>query len=285
MRNRAFLLLLCAALVFWLPAKADADRVPEYPVVVVDSIFFTAEEPCQSTVKGGSVSFLLRYAPGYGFSSCSADNYTAEQTEDGTLLTVREVDRAQRVHVSSVRLAAEDEEPWLSVIAYEANGGQWAQPDEKGGSRHTVTTALSYHIRPNTDTGTTLSRRGYTLLGWNTAPDGSGTHIGLGSRTDADTALLWAEWLPWMDAAEFTFRRNGSTIVLTGYKGQGNLDTLVIPAAIDSLPVAGIAGSFTTNIPCGTLRARRLVLPDTLQFIENNAFQPGILRSCSSMTA
>ena len=247
--------------------------MPEYPVVIIDSIFFTADEPCAYAARGDSVSFMLRYAAGYGFSGCSADVYTAEQTEGGTLLTVCGVDHAQRVSVTSVRIFADGENPRLSVIVYEANGGRWAQPDEKGGSRYTVATELTYHIRPNTDSGASLTRSGYTLIGWNTAPDGSGTHIGLGSRADA--AQLWAEWVPWANASDFAYRRNGSTIVLTGYKGPGGMDTLAIPGTVDGLPVAGIAGSFTTNIPCGTLRARRLVLPDTLRYIENNAFSAG----------
>ena len=138
-----------------------------------------------------------------------------------------------------------------------------------------MSTHLDYHIRPNTDNGSSLTRRGYTLLGWNTAQDGSGAHIGLGSRADPDTERLWAEWTPWTDADAFAYRRKDSTIILTGYKGPGEVDTLAIPGSIDGLPVAGIAGSFTTNIPCGVLRARRLVLPDTLTHIENNAFSAG----------
>lgn len=275
MRNKWGSTMLCLLLLILLSAQAYALEAPEYPVVIVDSIFFTADPPCMYAAKGGSVSFLLRFAEGFAYSGCDTEACMVEQTDEGTWLTISSVSHAQRIHVTAARLAAYNEEPLVSVIAYDANGGQWAQPDEKGGSIRTVATTLTYHIRPNTDNGTTLSRKGYTLLGWNTAQDGSGAHIGLGSRVDAGTTQLWAEWMPWTDAAQFTYRRNGSTIVLTGYKGAGSIDTLVIPGTIDGLPVAGIAGSFTTNMPCGTLNMRRLVLPNTLTFIENNAFSAG----------
>ena len=39
------------------------------------------------------------------------------------------------------------------------------------------------HFRLNTPIGTDLfARDGYTLIGWNTRPDGSGESVGLGSR-------------------------------------------------------------------------------------------------------
>ena len=123
MKNKA-MLLFCAMLAFVFPARAESARLPEYPVVIVDSIFFTADSPCACAAKEGSASFLLRYAAGYGFSGCSADDYTVEQTPEGTRLTISGVNHAQRVSVTSARIRTDAEEPRLSVIVYEANGGQ-----------------------------------------------------------------------------------------------------------------------------------------------------------------
>lgn len=58
---------------------------------------------------------------------------------------------------------------------------------------------LTHHLRANTSIGNDVcAREGYALLGWNTSPDGSGEHIGLGSRVTipAKTTIdLYAEWV------------------------------------------------------------------------------------------
>ena len=64
------------------------------------------------------------------------------------------------------------------------------------------------HLRVNTAIqGELFNNPGHTLTGWNTAPDGSGQAVGLGSRT-APGSRLYASGLPQNDVAEFTFTVN-----------------------------------------------------------------------------
>ena len=64
------------------------------------------------------------------------------------------------------------------MIRYDGNGGT---SEAFGNSYDAQVTGI--HDRENTLQGVSyFSREGYLLAGWNTAPDGSGIHIGLGSR-------------------------------------------------------------------------------------------------------
>ena len=70
-----------------------------------------------------------------------------------------------------------------ATVTYEPNGAI--------GEATTYVYDTTYHPRPNTATGEGLfARDGYTLVSWNTRPDGTGQRIGLGSRTDAPEAGL-----------------------------------------------------------------------------------------------
>ena len=45
---------------------------------------------------------------------------------------------------------------------------------------------------------------------------------------------------------------------VTGYRGEGDIEPFVIPDKINGLEVVEIASSFTMNMPCGKLTAKRL---------------------------
>ena len=72
---------------------------------------------------------------------------------------------------------------------------------------------IRYSVKPYPRANTavpagTLTKDGYTLVGWNTAADGSGTHIGIGSRvtlTPGAMQTLFANWLPWSTSEDFTY--------------------------------------------------------------------------------
>lgn len=149
-------------------------------------------------------------------------------------------------------------------IRYEGNGGMlksWAG-DAIGLS------VDSAHLRVNTAQGTGYFRReGYVLTGWNTAPDGSGKAVGLGSRVERQEGLvLYAQWARSSSAAEFAFELRENQAWITGYAGAGG--GCVIPETLGGRPVRGIsAGAFRK----GTFEL--LVLPSTLYTVEEGAFQ------------
>lgn len=150
-------------------------------------------------------------------------------------------------------------------ITYDANGGEYLTKDVV----FPYTTA--YHRRPNTENGVGLIKRdGYNLYGWNTKDDGSGEHVGLGSRyldIDNPNFTLYAEWAKYSDTSFFEFATNSDEtgIVITKYSGQEEI--ISIPEYINNLPVITIAkGAFNDAV------AKSIILPKSLVNIELEAF-------------
>lgn len=150
-------------------------------------------------------------------------------------------------------------------IRYDANGGR----SEVFGNvfdQHIAGT----HLRENTLQGAGYFwRDGYVLTGWNTMPDGSGTHIGLGSRTAVfDGSTLYAEWAQATDRESFLF----SDGTITAYSGKETV--VVIPESIEGIPVKAIAAGAFANCSLDAL-----VLPSSLETIEPNAFSACSIRA------
>lgn len=127
-----------------------------------------------------------------------------------------------------------------SVISYDPNGGTLFS----GNAVATESYSLIHHARPNTSRGTDImSRPGYTLIGWNTKPDGSGEHIGLGSRMTVGPNSfnrLYAEWLAQSPADDFDYIEYPNNAVIRKYLGHA--EKVVIPEKINGRPVTGILG-------------------------------------------
>lgn len=167
-----------------------------------------------------------------------------------------------------------------------------------GGTGESVTkVSLSPRIRVNTALGDLFGREGYTQTGWNTSPDGSGRHIGLGSRVEAP-ATLYAEWEEWTDGSLFSYelvdaaevwrlytseKEEKRTLaelsaseeasdsaekaaIVTNYSGKAS--ELVLPAELDGYPVRGIEQGSVT----GHAELKRAVLCPGLEYIAPAAF-------------
>lgn len=150
-------------------------------------------------------------------------------------------------------------------ILYYANGGQWL--DGSPAEEPTVRSGNSGHLRPNTEQGTTLVERdSYTLIGWNTKPDGSGAAIGLGSRVDlAENIELYAQWSRWTNASAFQWSVDERGAIITGYIG--STPVVTVPAVLDGYPVTAIAEGAFRQADC-----RKVILPESLRSIQPNAF-------------
>ena len=270
--------LLCA--LFAAACVLSACAPPEEPVSggetrtvrvsMVDSMYFTAENTAVEVEYGGDAVFNLTMRGGYRFSSCSYPDY--EVAEEGTscTLTVKNIKEPTRVTISATNLGqpVNINPTFHCAINYVINDGTY---DERK-----VGYTLSYHIRPNTLSGEGIECEGYTLIGWNTAADGSGEHIGLGSRVTVApdrTLTLYGEWVKWMDEDDFvSSRQPDGTVHITGYRGEGDVQPFVVPGQIDGLYVSEITSAFTTNMKCGELTAKTLVLPSALQTVDDNSF-------------
>jgi len=155
------------------------------------------------------------------------------------------------------------------TVTYHTNGGVL-----KNGTGDTVTLAASLnHLRINTAQGTRyMERPGYQLIGWNTAPDGSGLSVGLGSRMErSERPVLYARWMEESPASAFEYITDREEIHITGYSGTA--ENCVVPQYID--------GRKVTEICSGAFRDARidtLVLPSGIVTVENGAFSGSSVR-------
>lgn len=246
------LLLLCAC------GSGTHDRTFYCRVVLEEGEGFTARSYAAQTAPGGEVRFSIRPEDGYAVAGADFDGYVLEREPGGGVTLVLSGVR----YSTAVRLAVERS---AVALAYHANGG--ARLDGGDPEQAVEVPATPSHLRLNTSTGTDLfSRPGYTLTGWNTAPDGSGAAVGLGSRVEPSTGLvLYAQWSAWTDPALFLWEPFGDGAAVTGYAGGGG--TVTVPAELGGLPVRAIRAGAFAGAACDTV-----ILPDSLRTIENGAF-------------
>lgn len=238
-------------------AGCAAENHTAVPVSILEGEDFTVENNGQWIQPGEDAVFFLTAAPGMAVGSTDYDGEYRVDMIDGKLrLTLEKI----RYPVQAKIRLTEN----FAAIVYDPNGGE--------GEPVTELYDLSIHIRPNTETDL-FARQGYTLTGWNTAPDGTGTRVGLGSRTDADNLglTLYAQWEKWNSESDFTWTE-GVGITITGFSGSG--ETIVIPGIIDGKPVTGIAhGAFRGS------EAKRVILPGSVERVAAGAFDSCELES------
>ena len=248
-RSMVFLILLLLFLLSSCASQTQERRV-QVSVVEVDGV--TAEENGLWIEPGETAVFRLATEDSYRVTGADySGEYRLTQEEGGALLELYDVRYPTRVELTV--------SGGVRTVTYEPNGAD--------GTPQSIACSVENHLRPNTATNI-FSRDGYTLTGWNTRPDGTGVHIGLGSRATVPPAglTLYAEWAPWTEEALFTARRIEGGLAVTGYTGAEG--RVVVPETIAGETVIAIAaGAFQK---CG---AGEIVLPRTLQTIEADAFQ------------
>ncbi len=250
----AFLLLACAG---------ERVSTTALTVTVLDGEHYSVEVGSVSVEPGETASFLIQTDP--GFSVAGADyRGDCRVTEDNGRyrLTLQNVRYPTRVKLSLTQYAV--------TIEYVANGGEAITPDGNSVKRNYD---ITEHIRPNVSVGTDLfSRNGYTQTCWNTAPDGSGTRVGLGSRMTVDgSAVLYAQWEKWTDAEYFAYRVADGKAVLTGCTGTE--EQIVVPETVDGYTVCGIDALAFKDCP-----AKTVILPKSIERIEKDAFSGATLQ-------
>ena len=238
-------LLLCAC-----GGEAVASR--QIQVSIVETGDFSVEENGQWIEPGGTVVFTVRTGEGVAITGAQYDGDYALSYGDGVVsLELQNVRYPQRVELE---LSTE-----VKTVIYESNGG-----GQEAVSRIYST---EVHLRPNTETDL-FSRPGYTLIAWNTEPDGSGIRVGLGSRVTVEghSLTLYAQWAQWTDTERFQYAVEETGVTILRYMGN---DTVVaVPEEIDGLPVTAIASSAFVGV-----EAEELILPSSVKTVEDGAFK------------
>ena len=241
--------MLILAMLVLLAGCAAAPAAPavQCRIVLESSPAFTAQTQTAAVTPGQSVTFTLTPADGYTLTGADYPGARLTRTGTGYTLSLPEV-----CYSTAVAVTAEKSD---TVLYYRDNlGGDWIEAP-----------VTASHLRVNTAIqGELFNNPGHTLTGWNTAPDGSGQAVGLGSRTEPG-CRLYAQWAVQNDAAEFTFTVNNGTATVTDWQGSG--ERLVLPDTLGGAPVVEIAAGAFTNAAC-----REIILPDTLRRIEPGAF-------------
>lgn len=202
---------------------------------------------------GQDAVFELVLEDGYEFSAVDYDGAYSVESKLGILyVTLKSVCYPT---LANVKLTNR-----FCTIHYEPNGADAAAKS--------VVYDTGLHLRPNTDNGAAIRmREGYTLTGWNTKPDGTGTAVGLGSRVSVPDGelTLYAQWSPWSAEADFTWEAAEGGVRITGYHGMA--EVLTVPARLDGMSVTVIgSGAFSD------CTARQIILPPTVKTLERDAF-------------
>ncbi len=246
------MIILILLLSFLLSSCASQPQERRVMVSVVEADGVTVEENGIWVEPGENAVFHLSVEDMCQVTGTDYDGaYRLTQEDGDALLELYDVRYPTRVEL--------DLHGGVRTISYEPNGG--------AGAPQRIAQSVENHLRPNT-ASYVFSRDGFTLTGWNTMPDGSGVHVGLGSRVTVPPSglTLYAEWAPWTEEALFTARRTEGGLAITGYTGTD--ERIVVPETIAGETVIAIAaGAFQE---CG---ARQIILPRTLQTIESDAFQ------------
>ena len=136
-----------------------------------------------------------------------------------------------------------------ALVLYHANGGTVT---ETGGDEILKEFSLAYYLYPNTLPAMGhFEREGYTLVGYNTEPDGSGEFYNMGGKAFEDTDQVIELWCVWMENSpdkDFTFTYNDVEAGWYVNEYTGKDEVVCIPSEHENEPVVGVSnGAFTGN--------------------------------------
>lgn len=241
-RSFALSLFLLTAIIFMVSGCGrTAEETYLCSVVLEDCTDIIPDRSSVDTGVGEDVTFVLTGKNGCVVSGTDYDNSTLIESDGKTVLTLHDVQYSTVVKIKTA----------YQTRIYHANGGEGEDVCEAADSAVKNTRTEAFH------------REGYVQTGWNTQADGSGAHIGFGSRSDSSE--LYAEWEKETDSQYFSYESYSDGIRITGYTGQE--DKCVLPEEIDGKKVRVVAAGAFLNRTFS-----RVICGDNLQRIEAGAF-------------
>jgi uncharacterized repeat protein (TIGR02543 family) len=255
----ALFLALCFSLSGCTSGGSSFSRDPDqrYTVLLSQGDGYSIEGAYVYKIeKGGSVSFTVSVEEGMEVESVSYGYFDYANSQ----IVCEDIRANLTVVLKTVAIKNSYE------VLFDFNGGYAAENETQTYTVKQYDPAI--RVRGNTLSAKDVADRdGYTFTGWNTAEDGTGEHIGAGSRITLDSEgriTLYAEWQPWTSANDFDWTV-GDTFTLKKYKG--NAETVVIPATVNGKEVTEIsANAFVGG------NVKTVVLPNTVQTVCSNAF-------------
>lgn len=254
--GKKFLCALICLLCLTGCARVPENRLPECQVVLEQGEGFTAGD------------YLCRGAPREDmvFSLRAKEGYTITGTDWPGAELIPQAGGVVELRLKEVRYTKT-----VSVFAEKSGVSLLYDPNYPGGATVEVPVIPS-HRRWNTARAGLFTREGYTLVGWNTAADGSGTAVGLGSRIEAERGMtLYAQWEPWSPETDFRWEPQGDGVQITAWLG--SMETVCVPETLDGRKVIAIGPGAFKNGACW-----QVILPATLRRIEDGAFSGSQLR-------
>ncbi len=158
-------------------------------------------------------------------------------------------------------------EEGYAIIKYNLNGGVLAGDNVTD----TIITQFNTSVKPCPNllaNDGTFYREGYTLIEYNTSPDGRGEAINPGGLTSIPkTGLLeiYCQWSKWTSEEDFSYSISNNQVTITAYNGDD--DTVSIPESISGVPVTKISRAAFVNKSFYSL-----VLPPSIRTIDSAAF-------------
>ena len=275
MRRYLFLTSLLWLFFLIFPASAQEDTAGKILIFIEEAEHITVQDNGKWIRPGDDAAFVLTLDTGYTVAAVRyTGDYLLDASEGAVSLTLLEVAYPSRVVIETEKINEAEAAKLRNfrTILYDPNDGSSAPFEE--------TYSILLHPRPNTHSGADIQRDGYTLTGWNTAPDGTGEGVGLGSRVTVprEGLSLYAQWAEWSDAHYFSWEPVEDGAEITGYTGAEN--KLVIPAALGGTPVVSIAADAFRDCD-----AEQIVFPLSLKRIADGAFSASGLREITLFDA
>ena len=249
-------------------APQSSDDTPSYDVLLYknEDCFEINGYNKKGVKRGDSVTFDLSMKDNYMVESVSArtgdvESEIVNKIDETTTIIIYNVRFPLSLTVNCVKAAA--------YIAYYPNGGEYLDGSDAE-KPYTVGHELVHRLRPNTEIGTDrIVRKGYVQTGWNTEPDGSGEHIGLGSRATVamrSTLNLYAEWKKESPVEDFTFKSYRDGYLVSSYVGSA--EEVVVPSTYNEKSVYSVTVDAFKGVKC----IKTVVLPSTIESVAKDAF-------------
>ena len=234
-----------------------SEKIGSYVILEYNPMYCSVESSVSPSI-GSKEKIVLNVTMknGYIFDGWSLDNYecnkltsTGGAGRDTYSITVN---KETKVFVNC-----------SMKVLYDANGGK----TNEGKDILETTYCVSEYKCPSTlpDKGY-FSREGYVLSEYNTAPDGSGEAVSLGSkiRSDSSELTLYCIWLKEDSSQDFDYTKSEG-VTITKYKG--NNKDVVIPEKIDGVSVTTIAKKAFSELDIETV-----FLPKTIETVSRASF-------------